>query len=152
MRIGDLDARWVVSKKHGLSVRSWMVCGGWAAILGIILLLLVNFSEPAIQTLLAFLVVYVTQGCLAELIGVKIEGSGFSFPNRVFPRFPYLVLLRCKLPERSFDQIDFVKRRELIIYPAMRQIIVPVTKSCDEKRVVRFLRDTFPKVSVKIMH
>lgn len=152
MRIGDPNARWVVSKTDGLSVRSWIVCGVWAVILGVLLLLLVNSSEPAIQTLLAFLVVYVTQGCLAELIGVKIEGSGFSFPNRVFPRFPYLVLFRCKLPERSFDRVDFVKGRMLIIYPAMRQIVVPVTKRCDEKRVVRFLRDAFPKVSIKIMH
>jgi hypothetical protein len=33
----------------------------------------------------------------------------------------------------------------------MRQITVPVTKSCDENRVVRFLRDTFPDLSVTIV-
>ncbi len=152
MRAGDLDANWVGSKKNGLSVRSWIACGGWAAILGIVLVLLVNSSEPSIHTLSALLLVYVIQGCLAELIGVKIEVSGFSFPNRVFPRFPYLVLFRCKLPGSSFDRVDFVKRHLFIIYPAMRQVIVPVLKGYDEKRVVRFLRNTCPSVSVKVMH
>jgi len=152
MRIGDLDARWAVGKRGGLSVRSWIAFGGWASILCILLLLLANSSEAAIQTLLALLVVYVAQGCLAELIGVKIEESGFSFPNRVFPSFPYLVLFRRKVPGSSVDRVDFVTRRVFIIYPAMRQIIVPEMTSYDEKRVVRFLRDTFPSVSVKVMH
>lgn len=152
MRIGDLDARLAVRKRDGISVRSWIAFGGWATILGILLLLLAASSEAAIQTLLALSVVYVTQGCLAELRGVKIEELGFSFPNRVFPSFPYLVLFRRKLPRSSFDRVDFVKRRVFIIYPAMRQIIVPEMKNYDEKRVVWFLRDTFPSVSVKVMH
>jgi hypothetical protein len=150
MHIGNRDARWV-TKKDGLSTRSWIACGGWTTILGTILLLLAISSDTSIQTLLALLATYVIQGCLVELIGVKIEGSGISFPNRVFPRFPYLVLFRRKLPRRSFDRVDFLKSHMLIIYPAMRQIIFPVTKRCDEKRMVRFLRDTFPEVSVKIM-
>jgi hypothetical protein len=41
--------------------------------------------------LLVLFVVYGIQGYLAELIGVKIASSGISFPNRVFPSFPYLV-------------------------------------------------------------
>ena len=152
MRVGDLDAGWVVRKKDGLSIRGWMVCGGWVTILGIVLLLLIISAGTATQMLLALLVVYVCQGCLAELIGVKIKGSGFSFPNRAFPRFPYLVFFRCKLPRSSVDRVDFIKGRLFIIYPAMRQVIVPVMKSHDEKRVARFLRDTFPSASVKVMH
>ena len=152
MRVGDLDAGWVVRKKDGLSIRGWMVCGGWVTILGILLLLLVISSEAATQTLLVLLVVYVTQGFLAELIGVKIEGQGFSFPNRAFPRFPYLVFFRRKLPRGSIDRVDFVKGHLFIIYPAMRRIVVPVMKSYDERRMVRFLRDTFPNVSIKTMH
>jgi hypothetical protein len=152
MRTGDRNASLVTGKKEELSVRSWIACSGWTAILAILLLLLVNSSEIAIQTLLALSVVYVMQGSLAELIGVKIEESGISFPNRVFPGFPYLVLFRCKLPRKSFNRIDFVKRQMFMIYPAVRQINVPVTKSCDEKRVVRFLRGTFPDLSVTIIH
>jgi hypothetical protein len=152
MRLGDRDASLVARKKVGLSVRSWIACCGWTIILVMLLLLVVLSTETAIQILLVFFVVYGIQGYLAELIGVKIESSGISFPNRVFPSFPYLVLFRSKLPRRSFNRVDFVKRQIVIVYPARRQINIPATKSCDEKRVVRFLRDTFPDLSVTILH
>lgn len=152
MRTGDRDPRWGATNKVGLSVRSWIACGGWTIILVTLLLLVVLSSEVAIQTLLILLMIYGIQGYLAELIGVKIELSGISFPNRVFPSFPYLVLFRSKLSRRSFNRVDFVKSQIVIIYPARKQINIPVTKSCDEKRVVRFLRDTFPDLSVTILH
>jgi hypothetical protein len=152
MRIGDRDARWGATNKVGLSVRSWVACGGWTIILAVLLLLVVLSTELAIQTLLIIFLIYGVQGYLAELIGVKIESSGISFPNRVFPSFPYLVLFRSRLPRQSFNRVDFVKRQIVIIYPARKQINIPVTKSCDEKRVVRFLRDTFPGLSVTILH
>ena len=151
MRVVVRDAPLAARKKKRLSVRSWTACGGWTIIIVTLLLLVLISSEGATQTLLALLVVYGIQGCCVELIGVKIESSGISFPNRVFPRFPYLVLFRSKLPRRSFNRVDFVKKHVFIIYPAMRQITVPVTRSCDENRVVRFLRDTFPDLSVTII-
>ena len=152
MRIVDGDASLVVVKQEGLSVRSWIACGGWAIILVTLSLLVVFSSEPSIQTLLALLVIYGIQGCWVELIGVKIEPSGISFPNRVFPRFPYLVLFRRKLPRGAFNRVDFIKRHVILIYPARKHIIIPVSKSCDEKHVVRFLRDTFPNLLVTILH
>ena len=151
MRIADQGALLAVRKKEGLSVRSWIACGGWTIILVALLLLLALSSEAAIQTLLALLVAYGIQGCLVDLAGVKIEASGISFPNRLFPRFPYLVLFRRKLSRASFNRIDLIKRQSLMIYPAMRQIIVPITKDCNEKRVVRYLKDTFPDLSVTIV-
>jgi hypothetical protein len=152
MRVVGRNAPLAVRKKEGLSVRSWIACSGWAIILVTLLLLIVLSSETEIQTLLALLVIYSIQGCLTELIGVKIESSGISFPNRVFPRFPYLVLFRCKLPRGSFNRVDFVAKQLFIIYPVRRQIIFPVTKSCNEKHVMRFLRDTFHDLSITILH
>ena len=151
MRVVDRDAPLAAREKKGLAVRSWTACAGWTIIIATLLLLAVLSSEATTQTLLALLVAYSIQGCWVELIGVKIESSGISFPNRVFPRFPYLVLFRSKLPRRSFNRVDFIKKHAVIIYPAMRQITVPVTKSCDENRVVRFLRHTFPDLSVTIV-
>lgn len=151
MRVVDRDASLAFRKREGLSIRSWIACGGWTIILLALLLFAVLSSELEIQALLALLVAYGIQGCAVELIGVKIEPSGISFPNRVFPSFPYLVLLRSKLPRKSFNRVDFIKKHAFIIYPAMRQIIVPVTKSCDETRIVRFLKDTFPDLSVTII-
>jgi hypothetical protein len=106
----------VLEKKVGLSVRSWIACCGWTIILAALLLLVVLSTETAIQTLLMLLMIYGIQGYLAELIGVKIESSGISFPNRVFPSFPYLILFRSKLPRESFNRIDFVKRQIVIVY------------------------------------
>ena len=73
MRTGDRDPRWGATNKVGLSVRSWIACGGWTIILVTLLLLVVLSSEVAIQTLLILLMIYGIQGYLAELIGVKIE-------------------------------------------------------------------------------
>jgi hypothetical protein len=151
MRVLDRDTPLAVGKNKALSVRSWTACGGWTIIVGALLLLIALTSEAATQTLLALFVVYGIQGCCVELIGVKIESSGISFPNRVFPGFPYLVLLRSKLPRKSFNRVDFIKKHAFIIYPATRQIFVPVTKSCDETRIVRCLKETFPDLSVTII-
>jgi hypothetical protein len=151
MRVADRDAGLAFRKRAVLSIRSWIACGGWTIILFMLSLLAVLSSELEIQVLLALLVVYGIQGCAVELIGVKIEPSGISFPNRVFPSFPYLVLLRSKLPRKSFSRVDFIRRHAFVIYPAMRQIIVPVTKSCDQRSIVRFLKETFPDLSVTII-
>jgi hypothetical protein len=138
-------------KQEKLYVRSWTACGGWTIIVVSLLLLIVLTSEAAVQTLLALLLVYGIQGCCVELIGVKIESSGISFPNRVFPGFPYLVLLRRKLPRKSFNRVDFIRKHAFIVYPVMRQIFVPVANTLDETRVVRFLKDTFPDLAVTII-
>lgn len=151
MRVVDRDAPSAARKIIRLSVRSWAACAGWTIILVTLLLLAVLSSEAATQTLIALLVAYSIQGCWVELIGVKIESSGISFPNRAFTRFPYLVLFRSKLPRKSFNRVDVVKKHVFVIYPAMRHITVPVTKSCDENRVVRVLRHTFPDLSVTIV-
>jgi hypothetical protein len=151
MRVVERDAPSAARKKTRLSVRSWAACAGWTIILVTLFLLALLSSEAATQTLLALLVAYSVQGCWVELIGVKIESSGISFPNRVFPRFPYLVLFRSKLPRMSFNRVDVVKKHVFVLYPAMRQVTVPVTKSCDENRVVRFLRHTFPDLLITIV-
>src|SRR5579871_5234135 len=52
----------------------------------------------------ALFLAYGVQGFAAELIGVKVEPSGISCPNRAFPRFPYLILFRRRLPAGSFDR------------------------------------------------
>jgi hypothetical protein len=139
-----------VRKREGLSYRSWIVCSGWIVILVALLILIMIFSESEVRTLLALSLVYGAQGCFAELIGVKIDSSGISFPNRVLPRFPYLILFRRKLLAGSFDRIDVVNKRVLMIYPARDEICIP-TKTSDKSLFVRYLRNTFPAVSIKMM-
>jgi hypothetical protein len=130
-----------------LRARSWMACGGWIAILTALLISAALSAETEIQILIALSSAYAIQGCLAELIGVKIDSSGISFPNRVLPTFPYLVLFRRKLRKGSFDRIDFIDKQRIIIYPERRQIIVPTTKKSEDS-FVTILRKTFPRVRV----
>jgi hypothetical protein len=100
----------------------------------------------------ALLLVYCLQGCLAELIGVRMGSSGISFPTRLFPSFPYLVLFRKNLERNSFNRVDFIRRNMLFVHPIMRQVIIPTTRGCDQKRVIRLLRDTFPGLLITILH
>ena len=140
-------------KKRGeLYARSWIACGGWIIILCAILFMIVSSSDEITQTLLALFLGYSIQGCLAELIGVRIGPSGISFPNRLFPSFPYLMLFRKKLARRSFDRVDFIEKNMFLVYPVMKQVTIHTTKACDEKRIIRYLRDTFPGLAVTIVH
>jgi hypothetical protein len=90
-----------------LHVRSWIALGGWIIYLGrnIINDIIVSSSEEIIQMFFALLLAYCLQGCLAELIGVRMGSSGISFPNRLFPSFPYLVLFRKNLRREASHKI-----------------------------------------------
>jgi hypothetical protein len=151
MPIVHQNSGWVDGERGGLSYRSWIAFSGWIIILATLLIWAVLSSDVQVITLLGLSLAYALQGCVAEFIGVKIEVSGISFPNRVFSRFPYLILFRRKLSTGSFDRIDFVNKRMLIIYPARDQIIIAPTKSRSKHNLVRVLREIFPMVSVKIM-
>jgi hypothetical protein len=137
--------------QNGVSLRSRVACGGWILILSILLVLVLSFSETEVETLLTLSMVYSLQGWLAELMGVRIDASGIAFPNRVFARFPYLVLFRRKLPNGSFDRVDFMKH-SFVIYSSGEQIIVPVTKGINGVAVAKHLRNKFPKVSVALLY
>jgi hypothetical protein len=145
------ESVWFAGKKEGLSYRSWMACSGWIAILAAILISVVLSSDSEVKTLLGLSLAYGVQGCFAELIGVKIESSGISFPNRVFPGFPYLILFRRKLSVESFSRIDVINKKRLVIYPDRDQIHIVPSQILNRNGFVRALRNTFPTVSVKVM-
>ena len=109
-------------------------------------------AETEAQIFLALSIAYAVQGCLAELIGVKIDSSGISFPNRALPRFPYLTLFRRKLRKGSFDRVDFIDKQKIMIHPGGKQIILPTTKKSERARFARVLRNTFPRVRVAIIY
>jgi hypothetical protein len=134
-----------------VSLRSRIACGGWILILAILLVSVLSFSETEVETLLILSMVYSLQGWLAELMGVRIDVSGIAFPNRVFARFPYLVLFRRKLSTGSFDRVDFMKH-SFVIYSSGEQIIVPITKRFNGIDVAKYLRNKFPKVSVALLY
>jgi hypothetical protein len=135
-----------------LSARSWIACGGWIALLTGLLIFAAISAETEVQMLLALSIAYAVQGFLAELIGVKIDSSGISFPNRLLPRFPYLVLFRRKFHKGSFDRVDFIDKRKIIVHPGRKQIILPMLKKSEETRFLRVLRITFPRVRVAIIY
>jgi hypothetical protein len=122
-------------------------------ILAVLLVSVITFSQTEVQTLLMLSMVYGLQGWLAELIGVKIDASGISFPNRVFPQFPYLVFFRRTLSKGSFDRVNFVRKQSsLVIYSAGEQVTVPITTKFDGIAVAKCLRNEFPKVSVMLLY
>lgn len=120
-------------------------------ILAMLLVSVVTSAETEIQVLLLLSMVYGLQGWLAELIGVKIDASGISFPNRVFPQFPYLVFFRRKLPEGSFDRVNLIGKRLLVIYSAGDQVTVPIPIKFNGI-VAKKVRNNFPTVSVTMLY
>ena len=138
--------------KNGiLSLRSRIACGGWIVVLAILSVSAITSAETGVQALLMLLTVYGLQGWLAELIGVKIDASGISFPNRIFPEFPYLVFFRRKLPKGSFDRVNVVSKQFLVIYSAGDQVKVPIPVRFN-RMVAKSLQNNFPKVSVTLLY
>jgi hypothetical protein len=111
-----------------------------------------GLSEIETHVFLMLLFAYGLQALLTELAGVKIDASGVSFPNCAFPQFPYLVLLRRKLPEGSFDRIDLIAKQSLEIHSAGRRITVRMVTRYNRIDFASRLRRTFPKVSVTILY
>ena len=122
-------------------------------ILAVLLVSFIIYSQTEVQVLLMLSMVYGLQGWLAELIGVKIDSSGVSFPNRVLPQFTYLVFFRRKLSKGSFDRVNFIRKpSSLVIYSAGEEVTVPIATRFNGIAVARRLRNEFPKVSVTLLY
>ncbi len=123
--------------------RSLPRCAFWFCFSAIPLLAAIAFSSNgAAGELPASLVVvglFGVQGFLAELIGMRADASGASFPRRMFPPLGVPVFWRTRLPAERISRVDPMARREVRVFLTSGDFIDLLL--ADRRQKEKFLRD-----------
>ena len=87
-------------------MRSLPMCAAWLILIGVSFVLQSIRTNPLEIIILLFLTVYGIQAFIAEALGVRVSEKSISFPRRLIPGFPFLVLWRMRVKCADIDQIS----------------------------------------------
>jgi uncharacterized membrane protein len=87
-------------------MRSLPMCAAWLILTGVSVVLQSIRMNPLEILILLFLTVYGIQAFIAEALGVRVSKKSISFPRRLIPNFPFLVLWRVRVRCADIDQIS----------------------------------------------
>ena len=87
-------------------MRSLPMCAGWLILTGVSVMLQSIRTNPLEIIVILFLTVYGIQAFIAEALGVRVSEKSISFPRRLIPNFPFLVLWRMRIDCADIDQIS----------------------------------------------
>jgi hypothetical protein len=87
-------------------MRSLPMCAAWLISTGVSVVLLSVRTNPMEVLFLLLLTIYGIQAFIAEALGVRVSQKSISFPRRLIPNFPFLVLWRMRIKCAEIDQIS----------------------------------------------
>ena len=87
-------------------MRSLPMCAAWLILTGVSVVLQSIRTNPLEILILMLLTVYAIQAFIAEALGVRVSKKSISFPRRLIPGFPFLVLWRMCVKCADIDQIS----------------------------------------------
>ena len=87
-------------------MRSLPMCAAWLILTGVSVALQSVRTNPLEILFLLFLTIYAIQAFIAEALGVRVSKKSISFPRRLIPDFPFLVLWRVRVKCADIDQIS----------------------------------------------
>jgi hypothetical protein len=87
-------------------MRSLPMCAAWLILTGVSVVLQSIRTNPLEILILLFLTVYGIRAFIAEALGVRVSKKSISFPRRLIPNFPFLVLWRVRIKCADIDQIS----------------------------------------------
>jgi hypothetical protein len=87
-------------------MRSLSMCAAWLILFGVSLALQSVRPNPLEIIFLLLLAIYALQAFVAEALGVRVSKKTISFPRRLIPGFPFLVLWRVRVKCADIDQIS----------------------------------------------
>jgi hypothetical protein len=82
------------------------MCAAWLILTGVSVALQSVRTHPLEILILMLLTVYAMQAFIAEALGVRVSKTSISFPRRLIPNFPFLVLWRMRVKCADIDQIS----------------------------------------------
>ncbi len=87
-------------------MRSLPMCAAWLILTGVSVALQSVRTHPLEVLLLMLFTLYAIQAFIAEVLGVRVSQKSISFPRRLIPDFPFLVLWRMRIKCAEIEQIS----------------------------------------------
>jgi hypothetical protein len=119
-------------------IRSWIRCASWFLLTTGLVVVLVSSESRNYLFALGLIAIFGLQGFVAEMLGLRSDETGFSFPRRIFRALGFPVLWRRKIPAKSVSRIDSFDSRTVRFYLTSCELVDVVLSDNDEKR--RFLQ------------
>ena len=92
----------------------WLVLG--AAIGLLVLLYAIYGSSLGIFASLIIVFIYIIQIAIVEFLGVELDPEGLSFPRRLMPTIPFIVVGRHWIAAPDIDRIASVRGHRIRVY------------------------------------
>ncbi len=87
-------------------MRSLPMCAASLILVGVSVVLQSVRTNPLEILFLLFLTIYGIQAFIAEALGIGVSKKSISFPRRLIPGFPFLVLWRARIKCADVDRIS----------------------------------------------
>ena len=128
--------------KTRMVIRSWRRCASWLLFSSAFVLGLVGCEKHECVAELHFaigiIVLFGLQGFAAEMLGLRADEAGFSFPRRLFPRFGFPVLWRRRITAKRVSRIDSFVSRTVRLHLTSCELVDFVFP--DDEKMKRFMR------------
>jgi len=127
--------------KTRMVIRSWKSCASWLLFSSAFVLGLGGCEKQECVTYLhlaiGIIVFFGLQGFAAEMLGLRADEAGFSFPRRLFPRFGFPVLWRKRIAAKRVSRMDSFISRTVRLHLTSCEVVDFVFP--DDEKMKRFI-------------
>ncbi len=130
-------------------MRSLPMCAAWLILTGVSVALQSARTQPLEIIFLLFLTIYAIQAFVAEAVGVRVSTKSISFPRRLIPNFPFLVLWRISVNCADIDQISSRPKVRVRVQKSTGERLQVSFPSREARlRFFQFVKSTAPSISI----
>jgi hypothetical protein len=130
-------------------MRSLPMCAAWLIVTGVSVVLQSVRTNPLEVLFLLFLTIYGIQAFIAEALGVRVSKKSISFPRRLIPNFPFLVLWRVRIKCADIDQISSRPRASVRVQKSTGERLQVNFPSREARlRFFQFVKRMDPSISI----
>ena len=130
-------------------MRSLPMCAAWLILTGVSVVLQSTRTNPLEIIFLLFLTMYSAQAFFAEALGVRMSQKSISFPRRLFPNFPFLVLWRMRIKCADIHQISSRPKARVRVRKSTGERLQVNFPSCEARlRFFQFVKSVDPTISI----
>ena len=130
-------------------MRSLPMCAAWLILTGVSVVLQSARTNPLEILILMFLTIYGIQAFIAEALGVRVSQKSISFPRRLIPGFPFLVLWRMRIKCADIDQISSRPKARVRVQKSTGERLQVNFSSREARlRFFQFVKRVDPSISI----
>ena len=130
-------------------MRSLPMCAAWLILTGVSVVLQFTRTSPFEIVFLLFLTMYSIQAFIAEALGVRVSQKSISFPRRLFPNFPFLILWRMCIKWADIHQINSRPKARVRVQKSTGERLQVSFPSREARlRFFQFVKSVDPSISI----